>query len=300
MKHSVAPKNEIPKKRLYQSILSILLAFVTLVSVTIAWLVLNRHVDSSGMQMTMEMSSNLVISAYNDTDAHSDGTGIAQYLPGGHTEQYIRRVWTNDAASLIPVTHKLNSATGLEYNTNSTAVDRVTGFGYTDANSARLAFADVPVNGAGTYFVDYVVYLASTAKPLPDVAKLKTTMTLESDTDLSTLTPYQATSVDFYAGLVNANAGAIIPDAVNYKGTLNLKSGANEELDLAVGTAAGGGRLTTIPLNTSQAICVYMRCYFDGALEMTPGKAYVNSNDLNTLVPISFRVSFEVEQTETD
>ncbi len=254
------------------------LCVLVLAAATMAWFANNRTVDSSGMQMQVETSPNLII--------EKDPTLIASKTA---TDASFSTTFDTAAQTLIPSTHDwgtfnsnsqtpVASTTGLKYNCNPSVISAMTGEAKNDQTIYYNKSENNVDNSGRYYYTDYTVYIASVNKPLP-VTNLVATLS-SADTDEY---DYQnAASVDFYLGAT--------PTAGNYKGTLNL---AGLDRTTADGTDVltqvnilSGETLTdgyyNIPLNTSGYITVTMRFYFDGALEKEDGQAYVYSNGLTT------------------
>ena len=253
------------------------LCVLVLAAATMAWFANNRTVDSSGMQMQVETSPNLII--------EKDPTLIASKTA---TDASFSTTFNTAAQTLIPSTHDwgtfysnslttVASTKGLKYNCNPSVISAMTG----EAKNGQTIYYNKSENDTENgkyYYTDYTVYIASVNKPLP-VTNLVATLS-SADTDGY---DYQnAASVDFYLGDT--------PAAGNYKGTLNL---AGLDRTTADGTDVltqvnilSGETLTvgfyTVPLNTSGYITVTMRFYFDGALKKEDGQAYVYSNGLTT------------------
>ncbi len=257
------------------------LCVLVLAAATMAWFANNRTVDSSGMQMQVETSPNLVIAQ----SASGEG-GIDTKTA---TDLSFSTTFDTPAQTLIPSTHDwgtfnsnsetpVASTTGLKYNCNPSVIHPTTG----EERTGRTIYYNKSENDSGNgkyYFTDYTVYIASTDKPLP-INGLTATLSSD-DANTSTYDYHNAASVDFYLGSVSSS---------NYKGTLNL-AGKNYSTGAPLTQVSIISGSYTVPLNTADSIKVIMRFYFDGALEERSGQAYVHSDGLTTAA-FSMKVTF--------
>ncbi len=262
-------------KRISLSMALLFCAIVALTALTAAWLILNRAVDSEGVQMAIETSPNLVISDSSAT--------IATYSEASWNDNYIVKTWSEAAGELIPADH-YDSTTypavtgtdnvGLVYNDNPEDVNRNTGKA---ATNATLTYAHVPADGENMYYIDRTVYIASLEKAMTQGNEYSVIRFTIAETGDGTTTnrAYKSASIDVYV-------------SGTYKGTLNL-----DTLDtFTISDVA------SIPLNTSSSIPITFRCYFDGALQDAndASKFYVNSTALSTnTAVITFTVTISAE-----
>jgi len=266
------------KRELWKTGIICVLSLAVIVFATYAWFANNRKTQSDGMQVGVEVQSNLV---------------IAKSLTEMHTMILTDDCFSVDFSAipkktLIPATHDwtTGTATGLKYNDNPRAVSSTTGL---KRGVTELGFSPVPVAGDDDtkhYYVEYKVFIAAMD------AKMATTGLMVDSVEITegTLTPYmKALSVDFYVGAVSESS---------YKGTLNLAG--QDYRNNAASSQITSVRLTDegyIPINTSDDILeVTMRFYFDGGLREIEGgnyanRTYVRSNQLD-LSGISLKVNF--------
>ena len=251
------------KKDLYISFVLVAISFLLLLGATIAWFAMNKDVESSNIEIKLNVSPSLVMGSdpldiHHDSIVYDGNTNFNDELP------YYLKPATHDDIGY----EDDGSGTGLKYNTNPTAVNYITGL--KESTGAALQFQAVPVYGPETagrrYYIDYEAYISSDVKEM-DVSAFNARLGL-----LSTAGPdyFNSASVDFYVNGTTEGA---------FRGTLNLagkdSSGNTKDvLDLT-------GK-TTIPfVDSGHYIYVLMRFYFDGALEKQPGQAYVYSNNLS-------------------
>ena len=262
-----------------------------LAAATMAWFSMNRNVDSNGMQMDVEVSSNLIISAI---ESGSAGSGAINAADTG-TISVPASAWTTlnavHSGKFIPATHDaVNGGTvQLVYNTNPDQVHPSSGLAKDSTPLAFDAVEDSEDNGdvaADWYYRDYVVYIASGGKAF-DASHLYVTFTGSA---VSAQDYHDAASVDFWFSATGAGTPA-------YKGTLNLAglditnyNAAKTQIDLLNGTR------TTVPLNTSDHFKVIMRFYYDGALKASSAstKTYINSAEVSSAM-LNLTVSFAAE-----
>lgn len=239
-------RNKMIKSGVSMAIIAALLIFAS-----VAWFASNRNVSSSGMNIQVAASPNLVI-AKTSADISKPSWNAMEVDFGEEAKKY------------APCTHDGSSTTGLKYVKNTNDVDYFTGNMKAD-KSETFANA-INVAGKATYYIEKIVYIASNGAEMPS-ATLQATITSavikrgEEEADI-TSGSLMATSVDFYT----KNGEVLI-----YKGTANVKSKASSVVILPAGS--------TVPLNTSGYIEVVMRFYFDGALQNdeSPANAYISS-----------------------
>ena len=211
---------------------------------SMAWFAKNENVTANGLSANVKVSPNLIIS--KDVNSITQGDLVFGVDFKGTAR-----------SNMIAVTHDADAPTTfLKYLTNHYAVDFNSG---NAKDGYDLEFEPVPAENNQEYFIDYTVYIASAFEQL-SVKSLNAMITIPSSVDEDH--PYfNAASIDFYVGEVNANG---------YRGTTSVASDQGVDLFQGVGGI--------VPLNTDGHIKVIMRCYFDGALQdQTSGKAYVNS-----------------------
>ncbi len=289
--------------------------------ITTAWFSMNRNVDGDGVHMNMETSPNLIISDLTNSAADK---AAFQALTVATADTRITFTDPTDPDTLLtPVTHKSDSASGLKYLTNPSAVSRDSGLSAGTALTLAAA-ANTGTAGDPIYYLEHTVRIASTDKVLP-TDELRATFSGYTSTpgDNPTLLDYQyATSVDFYAVAVSANdyTTAVTPSSSTYKGTLNLakKDSVKWNIDSATAGAANDKTYVVlytndIPLNSATGaenccIVVTMRFYFDGALLKTQdldgvapdnNQTYVRSSGLSTTGMPYLYVNFEAVGSDT-
>ena len=232
------------------SIISLFLSLIVLATVSMAWLSMNKQTDSEGMKLKVEVTPNLVIST---------SSSALQALVGPTEADFSVSFVDSSATAVKPATHSSTSSSGLIYVTNPSEVSPTTGV---EKSGATLNTA--PVTSSG-YYVDYVVYIASTGKAMDGATTQDLTATLDPAASIvsgsSGIDTLKATSIDFYVDDV-------------YKGTLNFAGTPSTSLKLVDGQL--------IPLNTDRYLTITMRCYVDGALEKTTGHAYINAATVDT------------------
>ena len=254
-------------------------------NLTFGWFVTNQSDHANGMQMSVQASSSLVI---------TNNEALLPSITAQNQSSYLKYSWSDEAKKLIPTTHvyetdELTSASNLKYNTNPDAVSKDSGLRdlAPDANGVtqpELTFSPA-VNPEGThmFYIDYVVYIATTVEEV-NAKSLVATMTLQDGITLTNA--YKSASIDFYV---------IGESDETFAGTLNL-AGQGKAAD---GSALSEQELTilentVIPVAGTGRIAVRMRGYFDGALPdaAETGKTYVRSANLKTTKDFAFTVSF--------
>lgn len=240
---------------------------------------MNRTVTATGMKVQATSSQSLVI-------ANTIGsTGVG-------TETTV--TFTTATRTLIPATYDASAeyTTHLKYVTNPGSVSAGTGL---QAGSTALVYADAINDETESkyYYIDYVVYIASSGGELTN-QKLNAVLTQTTSLDTDTI---KATSVDFY---VNRNSTSL----GTYAGTLNI-AGLNRSTNdgttalTSVDLLSYTGATRVIPENksTSTYLQITMRVYFDGALLKTasPAQAYVYSDNVDT-TEVGFKVDFTAQE----
>jgi hypothetical protein len=236
--------------------LTLLFAFAgfLMMNQSLAWFSKNKVVTASGLTVSAKGTANLII-----------GKTVEDVQRG--KLQFSVNFKEQQRTDMIAVTRDESvEGTFLKYLVNHHAVDNQTGLKKEGAED--LVFAPVPTTENELYFIDYTVYIAATIETI-EVSSLE--VSIVSPTTLDAGHTYlNAASIDFYLGEVSEGG---------YRGTVSVAdsiSSANAKIDLFQGN---GG---TIPLNTTDYITVTMRCYFDGALVGSNGRAYVNSYSVLT------------------
>lgn len=280
---------------------------VVLGVLSMAWFATNERVKSNTMSLAASTSANLSISVSPDalvtsTDINTkvqlvapDTSQLSYLVPATHAWNF-----TEDRADLGAVNLADTSLTGLFYNTQQSAVDKVTGLqtsklGQGGAAPAQIRLAAVPVYDpildpsnptTKRYYIDYTVYMAALTGTI-DLGNLNAELSIVPRTSTDILDDYHySVSADFYVKTYESTNTAVedIVAPENYAGTLNCakqdyKNSTLEktytQLDLSPKTGP------VIQENKDGYIAVTMRMYFDGALKKTDGTAYVHTKDLN-------------------
>lgn len=247
-------------RSLVMSLISVLLSLVTLMAASFAWLSSNKEVGSNGMEMQVDTTANLIISA-NASEIKTTNLSSVDFSGTPNSSKY------------KPTTHFTdngNPYTGLHHVVNTGSVDYNTGL---------IASPTYAQSSGAEYYKDYTVYIASSGKALTDATLNAEILTAtKGGSDVNGESSLMATSIDFYVDSVSK---------ANYRGTSNVAS--KNSVDL---------QKSEIPLstaNTNNYITVIMRVYFDGALTVQGGtKTYINSATLDT-----DKVSINVRFTAT-
>nr|AIF26507.1 hypothetical protein [uncultured bacterium fosmid pJB39A3] len=233
-----------------------------------AWFAHNKDVDAKGMAMEVEADSNLVISTSKEDIRTSMNFTIT---------------FEGSREKLRAATHDwgVGTQTGLKYNNNPDIVSATSGL----AEEGELTFAPVPIRGADPniqklYYRDYIVYVASTERPMIAEDLTVTLGYLGGSTPSEEKDYFKAASVDFYVSTASE---------ATYRGTLNLahqdyRNESSEPVD-SISLKAPGEATMTIPYNkaeTDYCIPVVMRFYFDGGLKKDDNNTYVYSEGLST------------------
>lgn len=235
-------------------------------SITVAWLASNMDLDSNGMKMQADVSSNLVIKkttseilAVNTADhpittsdfavTFTDSEGRSNMKCATHADS----VTNSSGTTACPVK--------LKYVTNTDNVSPTTG----EAISGNLEYEVVSSASDSSYYVDFVVYIAATEKAMTSQT-LKASVSLLTPTTTPILDTHQAASVDVYC-----NGG--------YCGTLNVATSSTGTVNVVDN---GTIPCNTAPSTDAQYLTVTLRCYFDGELEKTTGTTYINAATVKT------------------
>lgn len=218
---------------------------------SLAWFASNKTVTANGFSLKSTVSSNLIIGRTVD-DLTAENLQFSIDFNTAVRDNMI--AVTHDSA--VPDTY-------LKYVAHSYAIDNETGL---SKDGSELAFKPVLAENSERYYIDFTIYLASAFEELP-VSALEASIVIPDTVD--SIHPYfNAASIDFFVGEASLD---------NYVGTLSLaESLAGGTIDILRGE---GG---TVPLNTAGCITVTIRCYFDGALVGSDGRAYINSHTVRT------------------
>jgi len=251
----------------------LLLSTAASVTGTVAWFSANSTVFANGMKVKATTSESLVIS--NAT-------------PVGTATSYS---FTSAATVLSPATHIASGdswtdyATGLKTITNPEDVSAATGAAasYTWKNAANVS--------PNTYYVDYVVYIASAGGEMSN-KKVKFSFDEATQTYVGGLATdgskdtEKAFTVDIYMESVAGSDAAQGISAANYVGKIAFKNDATDNI-----TKEG----VDVPQNGTQSS--YLRCifrvYLDGDLEKSSGQKYVYTDKVD-VTEVSFGLSINV------
>ncbi len=236
---------------------------------TLAWFAKNENVNANGFSVSAKNSPNIVIAKtaeeilQGDIAFSVDFKGMAR-------------------SNMVPVTRDESvSDTFLKYLVNHYAVDFNTGNAKDE--KVPLEFENVPTTDNEIYFVDHVVYVASTSQALP-ITSLKASIVKPFEVGLDHYY-FNAASIDFYVEEVS-QAG--------YRGTTSVSKAISNQQERYVNLFPSGGE---IPFNAEGYIKIIMRCYFDGALQDEQNnRAYINSYLVKSDA-ISLGVEFIAEES---
>ena len=297
------------RKQIILIALSLFLTLAILIAATVAWFASNRDVDSSGMEIQVHTTPNLIIA-----------DSVSGVQTNTLTDTMLSLSFSNDVSNLYAAQHcefsetEPENKTGLKYVTNPFVVTLDKGL---EKTGTTLEYAAVPKPVTGDtklYYVDYSVYIASHGEEF-NASALNVEMELVPQTEgnaeptaeqisaVSSTDYLQAASIDFY---VKANGGESedIVSSANYMGTLNAAGLAlsNDTAFNADATCTEVNLLSANPStmyhNTEGHYKVTMRCYFDGALLKSATQAYVYSDNLSTL-GFAMNVSFTAVDAAT-
>ncbi len=245
----------------------VVLSFMLAVT-SVAWLAMNKSVTSSGMQMSMDASPNLIIAK---TSADVQATDAGATCAGNDYTITYDSGRSQMLASTLDWT--VGTATGLKYVTNSVDVDFNSGYA---KDGKTLTFAAVPASATSAYYVDFDAYIAADGKAMENV---KLVAQLDAGTAAQTYPHLNAATVVLYKDSVSSSNKIGNPIAVK------------DQLTASVDISLPGN---TVPLNTEGYIHIIARCYFDGALANGSGAAYVNSGEVTT-DQISLNLTFTAQ-----
>ena len=246
----------------------LLLSTAASVTGTVAWFSANASVKATGMSVQAKASESLVIS---------------KTMPVGGD---VVVNFTDTVAPLTPITYDENGTTSkYKYVTNTEAVDPNTGFAL-DADNAPLLYAwpTAASDSSGTYYHDYVVYIASAGVAQTN-KKILASITFDNPTYTQNAVTVAFNSFEFTYAEGTSEELALQPATLEQFVAVTPVSASLE--GVAVSPV-----FTSIPLNTSnKAIAVLMRVYVDGALKESATEAYVRSTRVN-LDELGIEVSF--------
>lgn len=253
-------------KTILPSLFSVSLMLVVLATVSVAWFSMNKQVETGGMNLSVEVTPNLIIAKTSDGIKAVNQTTAAEAFSINYTEKF--------RANMMPATEavsdneweaKINeiedNVTGLKYVYNTHDIDYTSGL--KKQNGADLTFKAVPESTESKYYIDYDIFIASAGKPLEGY---KLTANIFCESNINT---HKAATVVFYQGE---------PNAANYIGSIAVAKQGNDSVSFELED-------DIIPLNTDSErspIHITARCFFDGALtysdeESESTKAYINS-----------------------
>lgn len=258
-------------KKLIPALCMLLIAAAMLGTSTYAWFSMNKTVTATGMQVKATTAESLVIS--NQAPV---GTAVTH-------------AFTSAATELTPSTHDstyATFATGLKYVENTEDVDASTGV------AASYTFQPAANGGGTNYYVDYVVYVASSGAAMTDK---KLTFAFDSTTKTyvaglaadGTKDTEKAITADIYVESLTNKEAASTFNATTYIGKIELANAATAE--------ASTGSMT-IPVNGSSAtswIRITFRIYLDGDLEKSSGQKYVYNDKIDT-TEVEFGIAITV------
>lgn len=263
------------RKKIILSIISIILTSFCLVTLTFSWFAFNDQVQAMGLTVSVKDVENLVICENEvdilDFDSENKVFSISNY---------------DTMSEMIACTHSDTSATFLRYVANTYDIDIFTGLPKAGKN---YEYVDAP--DSRQYFFDTTVYIASIQEAMTGVELYASILNVKT---AQTNPIHLAASVDFYLGDVSVEG---------FKGTLNLAgldasindaSTTKDRVVILDGVSEGE---TEIPLNTDGFIMVTMRFYFDGNLNATATKTFINTNEIDTS-EIALQINFGVEELD--
>ncbi len=270
------------KKSLLISGIYLLVTMCILATTVFAWFAMNKQGEADGMSVSAQSTPNLVISDENvniktATFLNTSSSPFAvSFTPAQH--------------ALLPSTY---DAAADDYNLKHLTDDGMgkispkTGLANSGSTIGSSDFAAVTSSEASSYYIDYVVYIASHGVALTGhdlsvsfsgwVKGLEGTYVAINEGTMADT--FKAMTIDFYIG----------DDLTARVGTLNLAQiGTTPYVILSDGT---------IPLNTSDTIKVTMRCYIDGALQVSGDstKTYVRSESVD-VSDVKLKVLFEASE----
>ena len=225
--------------------LTLLLATGMIIAVTVAWFANNREVKSNGMEMDVNVSSNLIIAV--------DNTDLASFQALSANEDTSHVTFSGAVQTLTPARHDSDkTSTYLGTISTNNGISSTSGLLAGGASPTLVAAANDANN---QYYYDYVVRIAAAGEALaadglyvslsPSSADLLPEKPVDSEAEgyQTQLALYNqkmyryATSVDFYVeAQTNTDYAAdfttvsnnttyshtLTPSSSNYKGTLNL------------------------------------------------------------------------------
>lgn len=243
-------------KKIIPALVMLLVSAVLLSTASYAWFSMNKTVTATGMQVKATTASSLIISGVAP-DAATTTTEVT-FTPGFTTLS----ASTNVGWVIAP-------ETGLAYVADQTKVNVGTGLGVE---------ADTPVtsDGAGTYYVDYTVYIAASGS-VGIVTPLNVKLSLPTEEGELPAAIHGAVAVDFFVGAAATEN--------TFKGTIHLADRSDETVELS----------ENVPMASEGNLKVTMRVYLDGAFEdpEVSGSALVR-NAMANVAELVFGAEFYV------
>ncbi len=250
-------------RKLMGSIFSLVLTGFIFVAATFAWMTIVKVDNVTGMQLSVDASSNLVIS--------DDKSNIS-------AQNYLTNElsFTSVSEVFLPCTHDSDDTfalSGLKYVTNTDQINFLTGI---KSDIGEELDYEVAKNSEDEkYYFERTVFVASNGKAIENTNLSVSITSAKVDGVEVESGCLMATSVDVYL-IENGTATYCNKSCVAEKeSVLILQNG-------------------TVPLNTSGSLEILIRYYFDGALLKESGKAYINSATVN-VKQVSLNLTFIAE-----
>lgn len=254
------------RKKLILLAVSMFLTLAMASAATFAWIKTGIDIDSTTSKVNASTSANIIIFADSNSINLNDPNTLTLAMPDAHT-----------ISKFNPATHDDSSASKLKYVHDANEISGTTGL---KDGEGEITFENVLESDNSRFYVDYVFYLAAYGKRINN-GELSAWLTNTQDR-----TSYLgAASIDFY---VNNT----------YKDTLNLAGYDITENDYTTEkTVVSLGTYNFPYYNSSSAIKITLRCYFDGGLLRESGYTFITKEVIKniTLSPIDLNVHFLVE-----
>ncbi len=222
-------------RKLFLAVAMLAVSAVMMVTSSYAWFSMNKEVEAEGMVVSATASSSLVILKSPSLTAEGSSFVTFQDSDAGRNLQPVTYT-DHDKNFQIPSDFDLvNPNTGV--------------------NTSELK--SLEEDGNGTYYKDYVVYIAASGTALPN-QKLNATLTVTEPTDAengNAAETWKAVSVAYYVGqeTVSTFTSAFNDDATELS---NIHTDGKNVVQLSAGI--------DLPLSTTGFIPVTIRVYFDG------------------------------------
>lgn len=273
-------------KALLPSLFGMLLSLIILLTaISVAWFAMNRKVDSNGMQISVEVTPNLIIAkSLEDIRNVAPATASAAF-----SIDYTGTARTNMAPAtaavnannewVTAIAEAGDNVTGLKYVKNTNDIDFSSGIA---KNGKELQFKPVPVDSNSKYYIDYDIYIASLGKEL-DAEALIAIIYCNLPVDYNT--SHMAATIAFYQDFASATT---------LKGSIAVANQSTGSVSFALTD-------NKIPVNTDEnksPIHIIARFYFDGAL-MNGDTAYINSATVDTS-DINLKIIFTATELQPD